>query len=174
MEGIGMKKLINYCWALFFPLMVTSCVTSYKEVELREVQNIKMLNLTDSTADLEVTVKIANPNKYNISVKDYDLEAYINKKPVGKVKLNDKVIMKKKSEDLYTIILNADMTRVNKLLPTMAFTDKALIGLKGNLKVRARGINKKIDIDLTEKVSIKEFKNASWAKENEEENMNPQ
>ncbi|MBX9852019.1 MAG: hypothetical protein K2X86_09700 [Cytophagaceae bacterium] len=169
-----MKKLFNSFWVLFFPLFVTSCVTSYKQVEVQEVQNVKLLNMTDSTADLEVTMKITNPNKYDIKVKDYDLEAFINKKPVGKVKLADNVKMKRKSEDTYVMILNADMTRVNKLLPTMAFTDKALIGLKGNLKVRARGINKKIDIDLTEKVSIKEFKNASWAKENGDINMTPQ
>jgi len=130
-----------------------------KPVEVSQVESVQLLNMTDSTADIAVSLRIDNPNKMKIQVNSTDLNASINRHPVGKVNITDKIIIPKKSKDLYTVILKADMREVKKLLPSMMFANKALIGLNGNLRVKAKGINKKVDINVEEKIAKKDFKN---------------
>jgi LEA14-like dessication related protein len=157
-----MKKIINYLLVFVVFISVTSCF-SYKEVEIKQVESVRVLSMNDSTADVEVALKINNPNKMKIIVKDYNLEAFINKKYVGKVDCNKKLVLNKKSENTYTLLLKADMAQVKKLLPSLAFNNHALLSIKGDLKVKAKGISKSFKIDRTEKIARKDLKNVMMA-----------
>lgn len=138
---------------------LTSCF-SYKELQVKEVQSVKLLSVnTDNTADVEVTLKIANPNRWKIIVRDYNLEAFINTKYVGKVNFDKKILIPKKSENCYTLVLKADMAQVKKLMPSLIFSSKALLSIKGDLKVKAKGFSKKINIDREETISRKDLGN---------------
>jgi LEA14-like dessication related protein len=160
-----MKKLINYFLVIIVFISVTSCF-NYKEVEIKEVQSVKVLSMNDSTADVEVALKIYNPNKWKITVKDYNLEAFINKKYVGKVDCTKKLVLQKKSDNTYTLLLKADMAQVKKLMPSLLFSNNALLNIKGDLKVKAKGLSKTIKIDRDEKVSRKDLKNIMMASTN--------
>lgn len=135
---------------------MTSCF-HVKELQVTEVQSVKIVNMTDKEADLAVTLKVNNPNKMKIVVKSMDLNAYVNKKYVGKVNTDKKIILPKKSENTYTVMVKADMTEVRKLLPSMVFASQALVNLKGDIKVKAKGISKKVNVDVDEKVSRKDI-----------------
>jgi LEA14-like dessication related protein len=135
---------------------MTSCF-KIKELQVKEVQSVKVLNMTSTEADLAVTLKVFNPNNMKIIVKSIDLDAYVNKKLVGKVKTDKKIIIPKNSEKSYIIIVKADMKEVNKLLPGMIFASHALVNLQGEMKVKAKGISKKICVNIDEKVSRKEI-----------------
>ena len=158
-----MKKFLNYSFVLTLFLSLTSCL-SYKEVQVQEVQSVRVLNINEQTADVEVTLKINNPNRMRIVVKDYDLQAYINKKPVGKVNFDKKFLIPKKSQNSYTMVVRADMTQVKKLIPSLMFSNKALLNISGDVKVKAKGISKKFHIDHEEKISRNDLKNIMTAR----------
>lgn len=151
-----MKNYLNYSLIFLLLISLNSCF-SYKEVEVQEVQSVKVLNMNDNTADIEVTLKISNPNPWKIVVKDYDLQAFVNKKYVGKVNYDTKILLPKKSERSYKLVLTADMHQVKKLMPSIVFSNKALLNIKGDLKVKAKGISKKLTIDREEKISKKDL-----------------
>lgn len=136
---------------------------SYKELQVKEVQSVKVLNQTDSTADVEVALKIHNPNKMKIVVRDGNLDAYINKKLIGNVDVDKKIEIPKKSEETYTFLLKTNMLEVKKLMPSLMFSNKALLGFKGDIKVKAKGISKTVKVDREERVSKKDLKNFNFS-----------
>lgn len=153
-----MKKA-TYFLILVISLLALGSCARVQRVEVSQVESVQLLGMTDSTADIAVSLRIQNPNKMKIQVKSSDLVASINNHPVGNVNITEKIIIPKKSHDLYTVLLKADMREVKKLLPSLMFSSKALIGLNGVLQVKAKGINKKVNISVAEKVAKKDLKN---------------
>jgi LEA14-like dessication related protein len=152
-----MKKLINYL--LFFVVLSTfTACFSYKELQVKEVQSVKLLGVNDSIADVQITIKVQNPNKMKITLKDYDLTASVNNKNIGKVSFDKNLEIPKKSEKTYNLVLKADMREVKKLMPSLIFSNKAMIGLDGNVKVKAKGISKNIPVSLDQKISRNDLK----------------
>jgi LEA14-like dessication related protein len=114
--------------------------------------------MNDTEAELAITLKVVNPNKMKIQIKSMDLNAYVNKKYVGKVNTNKTIVIPKKSENSYTILVKADMREVKKLMPTMIFASKALVNLQGDVKVKAKGFSKHVCVNIDEKISKKDLK----------------
>lgn len=157
-----MKTLLNYSLIFVLFLSLTSCF-SYKEILVQEVQSVKVLSMSEDKADVEVTLKISNPNPWKIIVKDYNLQAFVNKKYVGKVNFDQKILLNKKSENSYKFVVTADMKEVKKIMPSLLFTNKALLNIKGDMKVKAKGISKKLNIDREEKITRKDLGNIMTA-----------
>lgn len=136
--------------------LFTSCIT-VKPVEVTKVESVKLVDKTLSNAKVEVTLKINNPNKFKIKVKEYDLEGLINGKSIGKLNIDKKLVIAKKSEKDYTITVGADLSKATGVLAGLMIAKAGVINLKGDLKVKVFIIKKKIPIDVKEKFSAKDF-----------------
>jgi LEA14-like dessication related protein len=158
-----MKKSINYLLIILVLISASSCF-SYKEVEIKEVQSVRILCMDENTADVEVALKIINPNKMKITIKDLQLDASINKKYVGKVKFDKKIVLPKKSEKTYLLVVKTELDQVKKLIPSLVFSNQALVNFKGNLRVKARGISKRVNLDHDERISKNQLKSLMVAK----------
>jgi LEA14-like dessication related protein len=158
-----MKKHLNYLFIIFLSISLTSCF-SYKELQVKEVESVKILSVNDNTADVEVALRIINPNNSKIIVKSCNLDASINKKEIGKVCFDKKMVIPERSEKTYIVLLKADMNEVKKLMPSMLFASNALLNIKGDMKVRMKFISKNITVDRDEKISRKDLKNIMLVK----------
>lgn len=132
----------------------------YYDVEFKGVQNVSVVERTENDLKLQVDVRINNPNTYNIKIKKSVFDIYINDRLVGKTNLAEKVILKKKTEDVYGIVLNANARDLLKaamgsLGGLMKGTVK--IGIKGDVKGSVYGVTKKVPIDVEENINLKEF-----------------
>jgi LEA14-like dessication related protein len=152
-----MKKIIN-CLLILLVLSTFTACFSYKELQVKEVQSVKLLGMNDSIADVQIAVKVRNPNKMKIILKDNDLNASVNNKLIGKVSFDKNLVIPKKSEQTYYLVLKADMHEVKKLMPSLLFTNKAIIGLTGNVKAKAKGISKNIPVAVNQKISRNDLK----------------
>jgi LEA14-like dessication related protein len=123
--------------------------------------------MDENTADVEIALKIYNPNKWKITVKDLKLDASVNKKYVGVVNFDKKIVLPKKSEQTYLLVVKTDMAQVKKLIPSLMFSNQALVNLKGNIKVKARGISKRVNLDHDEKISRNDLKGLLMVKNND-------
>ncbi|HEY8400732.1 MAG TPA: LEA type 2 family protein [Cytophagaceae bacterium] len=146
-------KIKNLLIALIFPVLMSSCL-NLKPLELTEIESVNITEQTGAYANVQVKLKVKNPNKFKIKVSDYDLLALVNKKEMGKITIEEKrIVIPKNSDKTYTFNLKADMAQVAKLVPTLLFTNSALVNVKGEVKVKAMGVPKKVKLDIQQKVS---------------------
>jgi LEA14-like dessication related protein len=147
---------IYFC-LLALTIFTSSCL-SFKPIEFQGIESMEMINQTDSTAEVDLKVKIKNPNNYKLLIKKIDLDAYLNKKLIGKINHVEKLNIPKKSENSYIIRLKADMAQLQKLVPTLIFSGAALVNVKGKVKGKALWIPKTINIDINQKVNKHDLK----------------
>ena len=116
--------------------------------------------LVSENMKLEIAVLIDNSNTYNIKVKKSSLDIYLNGKYAGKTTLDEKVVIKKKSENVYYVVVNvstkdlmkAAMGNIGGLLK-----GTAKVQLKGKVKGAVYGISKSVDVDMEQEVNLKDF-----------------
>src|SRR5436190_1108458 len=122
------KQFYYYLFIILVSVSLTSCF-SYKEVQVKQVESVKILSMNDSTADVEVALRIINPNSSKIKIKDCNLDASINKKNIGKLCFDKKITIPENSENTYIVLLKADMKAIKKIMPTMIFANNALLNI---------------------------------------------
>mgnify|MGYP005999535615 CR=1 FL=1 len=151
-----MKFVQKLSILLFCSLVLSSCF-EYEDVNFKGMQGFNIEERTDDHILLRIDLKVDNPNKYNIKIKKSALDIYLNGKFVGKTKMKKKIVLKKKTEDVYPVylktsgqdILKGAMTSLGSLLG-----GKINIGLKGDVKASVYGVGKKFPIDEEESVSL--------------------
>lgn len=151
-----MKKLAGYLPLLLLFVSLASC-KSIKDLEVKGIQSASIVAANDTTADVAITLRIGNPNKFNIIVRKYNLEAFLNTKPVAKTKFDKKIRIPKRSEGDYTLVVSTDMRQVRRLIPGVMFSNKAKLNVKGDILVRAMCFTKRIKVDREETVTRKEL-----------------
>lgn len=132
----------------------------YEEVEFKGVQDVSVLERTDDVVKLQIDVKVDNPNKFNIKVKKSTMDIYINDKYVGKTHLDDKIIIKKKSEEVYGVVLRADPRDILKAAMGSLgglLKGNVTVQLKGDVKGSVYGVTKKVPVDVKENINLKDL-----------------
>lgn len=145
---------------LALPIIFLQGCFDYEDVDFKGVKNVSIVDKTDSKIKLQIDVLVDNPNKFNIKVKKSTLDIYINDKYVGKTTLEDKIILKKNTEDIYGVILSTDTKGIMKAVMGSLgglLKGSADIRLKGKVKGSVYGISKSVDVDMTESVNLKDL-----------------
>ena len=101
-------KPIQFILLLFILIISLSGCLEYKEVEVIEVTEVGVKNISASGVNVEVAMQVKNPNKYNISIIDSDLNLLIKGKKMGTAKIKEKVTLKKKSNAIYRFTLQSN------------------------------------------------------------------
>jgi LEA14-like dessication related protein len=148
---------MKYLLSLLCLAWLSSCI-SLKPVEFQGIESFQIIDQTDTSANVDITVRIKNPNNYKLTIKKVDLDATLNKKLVGKINHTVKLTIPKNSEKSYILRLNADLTQIRRMIPTLIFSSTALVNIKGDIKARALLIPKKIKLDVSQKVSKDDLK----------------
>lgn len=144
---------------LVMMLSLQACF-DYEEVHFRGVQDVSVLERTEDLIKLKVDVKVDNPNKFNIKVKKSTMSIYINDKYVGKTTLSDKIIIKKNTEDVYGVVLDASARDLLKAaMGSLGGLMKGdvKIRLTGDVKGSVYGVTKKVPVDVEENINLKDF-----------------
>jgi LEA14-like dessication related protein len=134
----------------------SSCVT-YQEVKLKEIKSIAFQNDDITSGKIVVTVSVVNPNNYDIQVKEYDLNAFVNNNDMGKLVVEENIMFPKNSDQEYTFTVKPDLSKVLSLLPSLYLTGSADAAIRGKVKVKALFISKFFDVNLQKKISANDF-----------------
>ena len=152
-----MKAIAKY-FALFILIISLSGCLEYKEVEVIEVTEVGVKNISASGVNVEVAMQVKNPNKYNISIVDSDLNLLIKGKKMGTAKIKEKVTLKKKSNAIYRFTLQSNFKDIASgglpVLMGLMMQPSVEIQVIGDIKAQAKGFSKKVPIDFTEKVKL--------------------
>jgi len=143
--------------SILLSLSLFSCI-DYKEVEVKEVSNIRVKKFTTENIQIEVTMKISNPNNYKISVVDSDLELHIKSKKIGAANIKGKIVLPKKSVENHKIVIEtglADMlSGAIPVLVGLVFDQSIELEINGNIKARAKSLSKTFPVNFKDRVEL--------------------
>lgn len=152
-----MIKSILYCF--LFVSLLSSC--NVQDVEMVKVNGYNIGRDDNDKIKLTLNIRIDNPNNFKIKVKKTDLNLTVSGSNAGKISLEDKIILLKKTETDYDFVLIADSKQVSRAVIQagigIALSGKVNLNVKGWIKGKVCGIGKKIDIDEKQSLSIKDL-----------------
>lgn len=137
-------------------LFIPSC--KIHELDFKGVNDFGLGSMESDNIEITINVKLDNPNNFKIKVVDAKLDLFIGGNEAGTASLEDNIIIKKKKEDNYDIIITTDreqlMSAALKSALTSFGTGKITIKVRGWVKGRVWGIGKKIDVEFKENVDL--------------------
>ncbi|WMJ71759.1 LEA type 2 family protein [Cytophagaceae bacterium ABcell3] len=148
-----MKKIVVILFALIPFLFACQPL---KPVEFREVEYVQLEKLSRGKANVEVAIKLHNPNKRKFTVTDHHLDVLLNNKPIGNILNEGKVVIPAKSDTTYILHAEADLGNITKNLPMLIgifAKGEADLTLKGDIKVKSMIFSKTIPVETTEKIN---------------------
>lgn len=150
-----MKKLWPHL--LLLVIVMSSC-NIYKDLEVSEVRDLRLTEMSREGVKAEIDVDIYNPNFYNVKLVKSDVDLFLNDKPVGKVLLSEKLVIEKKKEQLYTIVVYSDLEDLGSsfmemLISAMLFK-KIHVKADGELRGKALFIGRNVGINVDQDVDL--------------------
>ena len=137
--------------------LISSCTVS--EIELDEIEELKLEQFSKDGIIIKVKAKINNPNSFSIRVTDSSFDVYLNDKYISKGKFDDKIKLVKKTIQTYEFTLKTEeLENPNDILPILlkaALTGKVKAKAKGYIKGKTfLFISKKVDVNIEEVLEI--------------------
>jgi LEA14-like dessication related protein len=151
-------KTIFKCSAILILIISLSSCLEYKEVEVIDIIEVGVKDISTQGVDVEVAMQVKNPNSYNISIVDSDLNLFIKGNKMGTAIIKEKVTLKKKSNAVYRFTLQSSFKDIGfgglPIIMGLMSQSSMEVQILGDIKAQAKGISKRIPIDFTEKVKL--------------------
>lgn len=132
--------------------------TKPRSPEVRGISRIRVnRNNEEKKVQLEIGLEVFNPNPYKMKVLEYDLDVFVNGKPLGKVAERRISVMQKEDDSQVTFGVRTDLKKVlggigglvGGLISGLVSGEKEVdVRVKGYVKARARGIDRKVPVDF--------------------------
>lgn len=153
-----MQKLKSLLTILVISFTLTSCF-KYEDVVMKEVTNVSVNSFSANNIEIQVDMRIINPNNYKISIVDSDLELFVKNKKVGTSKIKDKIELPKNSDQTHQIVVVTNVgDMIGSAIPvilSVLFDETVDLQIKGEIKARAKSLSKSFPVDFKERVRLK-------------------
>lgn len=155
-----MKRYRIVLLALCLVVLAPSCKL-YHEVEVLEVQDVRLKEFSDKTIEAEVDLLIENPNWYAVKLTRSEIDMSINDKGIGQMQLGEKLKIAKKSKTTQTVHIVADYEDMESNFLanflTLLFNPKVKFKAEGYMKGRALIFGKKVPVEIEEDLDLNGF-----------------
>jgi LEA14-like dessication related protein len=145
-------------------VLIVLCAQScgiYNNVEVLDVQDVRVIEFSDAAIVAEVDLLIENPNWYKVKLIRSEINMKINGADIGRMKLGKKLTIPKKSKAIQTMTIAADYEELQasflKNFLTLLFNPKVNLQAEGYMKGRALFIGKKIPVMIEEDLDARDF-----------------
>lgn len=146
---------------LLFALLTLSACAPLEDIELKAVENIEVIEFSNTKLVLDVGVRLKNPNSIAIRVKNADLLISINGTQMGSTQLDKAFRIPSKSEETQHMRLVVNPSKnFGTMLPGLlmsALSQKITVGIDGYIKGGTLLYSKKIDVHHQEKVDMQKL-----------------
>ena len=137
--------------------MLLSGCSAYEELIIGDAKEVRFDYFDNGKLGLEVDIPIINNGNMDFKIKEIELFIKLNSFPAGEVINIEKVIIKKKTEQVYTFPVEVeinDLSNSARILLSIVGQRKLSIEVDGFIKVKYLLIGKKIPVQLDEKIKI--------------------
>lgn len=144
--------------ALCLPLLFGGCF-DYDDVEFVRLGGMKLEEMGDRSATVNLQIELMNPNPYTITVRPSEVDVFVNGEEVGKAYLLNKLSIKRKKTRIVDARIKLDGVE-GILFKLMKWRLKENIEVRfvGKVKGGVFGITKKFDVDETKTVDPSKLK----------------
>jgi len=118
-----MKKIALFILSI---TLLTAC-SDFQDVTFSGVENFKIISLTQSGVEAEITAKIKNPNKTAFTIYKSEFDATLGGINAGKAHITKNVRIKPNSEEVYTFIIKSDFSKLFKSDKYLSASSKEFI-----------------------------------------------
>lgn len=144
-------KAVFMSCALFLGLMLNSC--EFEEPDFTDFSNFKFDELNGRSVNFSFDMTVENPNTLGFKIKSGKLDLTANGKALGVIRLNEKIKIKRKSENKYTVPLTLDLSTGGLFnLAQVALSKDVEIKLDGTVRGKVLGVGKSIPVHESRKI----------------------
>ncbi|MFT4681392.1 MAG: LEA14-like dessication related protein [Granulosicoccus sp.] len=154
-------NIVTSVFVVGFFLSFQSCKPQYTDVKLHKVDCCDIGDAVNGKLTVGFGLDVENPNKFDINIKEMNVNVKINGIEVGEADSEKKFKLLKNSRNIYKMEVTAD---INKILAGSLANLGALLsgGLKtmdaeieGEIKASAMGITRTIPVEGTYPIQLK-------------------
>lgn len=153
-------KLMKSAFLLVVVLInFSSC--KFKEVEFKKVESFKLVSTDTKGAVVELYILLKNPNSMAITVSDLDMNVIVNQTNIGKIKLEEHVKIKARTDKAHRFVIKANYSDLAvggfSSLLSIIMSKKVNISCSGTIKARSMGVSKTMPVDFKGDVPLSYF-----------------
>ena len=148
-----MKRIALFCVSL---LIILSACTQPKQLQYQEVKNFRLRNISLDRPELGMDIQFYNPNDFNLSLKDANIDVFLNDKFIGKANLTQSFDVPRMSTFLMPVALTPDIKGIFSNALLLAFNQPVDVRIKGSVKA-GKGLFIPIPIDYSGRVKLNVF-----------------
>ena len=140
---------------VYLGIMILASCASPKDLVYQDVKNFRV-NKISANPEVGLDVQFFNPNSYGMTLKDANVDFYINHKMVGKATLEKTFNIQGNSTFLLPVNLTADLSSVMNNALALIANDSVLVTLNGNVKA-GKGVFVNVPINYEGKKKLNLF-----------------
>jgi len=150
-------RRIGFIQFILCILLFSGCF-SYKEITLIKVDKIIVSEFSKNKIELIASLKLNNPNKYNIKVKSVKLDISLNNKKIGQLHLQNNLNLKRNSTNTYDFKFDSkfeklDFSTIAVIISAIA-TKRTNIEVEGIIKGKIGILSRKFPIKFKEAIRL--------------------
>lgn len=140
------KYILLLCSTPLLISMMTSC-RSIKDIEYKEVKNIKLDKAGFSSLIIKADVVYYNPNKFSVEVNQANVDIFLNNNFLGNSKQTVQTKIPRESNFIIPLQIEIDNKNLLKNGLNALFNKEVTIKMKGQVRAGKAGIFKTFPID---------------------------
>lgn len=147
----------------FVSLLIVSFCSCGKQqdITVSKISGAKIIRLNQKGIELEIGVKIKNPNAYGFTIYPSELSVKLNNTDLGVASIKGKTKIKARSEEEHKLIVHSEFSSLfsGGLLSLIALVQKKSldVALKGDIKTGTFFYRKTFPVNLKENISLSEM-----------------
>jgi LEA14-like dessication related protein len=144
--------LIILCTILAF----SSC-RNFEDLKLGDIQEVQVLGFEDNYLKLNVLIPIENPTIHKLSIKNIDGRVFINQQYIGKIVVDENIIIKPVSKKVYTTQVKIRIANIMNMAFIMMNLSKGKLvefSIEGNIEVKTMLITRNFEINESRSVKM--------------------
>jgi len=152
----------------FYRLMLLGCIITIssscsisEELQYKGYNNFKV-SATGNKPEINVDVKLYNPNPIGAKLKNFDIELVVEDQRIGSACLDEPVKMKAREEFILPIIMQTSLDQLAGLtkpgLESLLFNKPLAVEITGNVTVRKFIFKKSFDFNYTDSLNVSDLR----------------
>jgi hypothetical protein len=148
-----MKSLVQLGVLIISILLVSSC--KLEDIDIDEPDNFNLKKYSSNQVEASFDVTVDNPSGMNFKLKKTNIAVFTGEKKLGTIYLSDKIKVKRKTENTYTVPVRIDL--IDGAMRTIMLegaSGKIPLHFLGSVKVGTFIFSKKIKVDETKEIKV--------------------